>query len=92
MTDKPSFVDKYFGRLKQNSVGDTLKQNFAWKDNKAVVFGRVAGTLVGAGMAYDAVAHSLTADGEERSGLVRLTEFIVGGALAAGSVLAGKGK
>ncbi len=99
MSDK-GFVEKYltgkdgmFGRLKQNSVGDTLKENFKFKDgNGMYAFGRVVGTGAGAYMAYDALSRDMTDDGQERSGLVRLTEFIVGSGLAAASVLAGKGK
>lgn len=100
MADTPSFVEKYFtgkdamfGRLKQNSLAETLKQNFKFKDGNGIyAFGRVAGIGVGATLAYDAMSRSVTDDGQERSGLVRLTEFIVGGGLAVGSVLAGKGK
>ena len=85
--------DGMFGRLKQNSVGETLKQNFEWKEgNQGMVFARGAATAVGAVMAYNAVMHDKTDEGEDRSMLVRLTQFIVGGGIAAAAVLAGKGK
>jgi len=82
-----------FGRLGQDGAGKTLKQNFAWAEgNKKVVFGRLVGTGVGLAMAGEALFNSKTADGEERSGLARVGEFVLGTGVAAGSLLAGKGR
>lgn len=93
MADSPSFVEKYFGHLKKQKLSETLKQNFEWKEgNRGLCFARGFGVGIGGVMAYDAVSRDMTADGQERSGLVRLVEFIVGGGLAAGSVLASRGK
>ena len=99
MANEPTFVEKYFtgkdamfGRLKQNPLGETIKQNFKWEGNQGTVFARGAAITVGAAMAYNAVAHDKTDDGEDRSMLARLTKFIVGGGLAAAGLLAAKGK
>lgn len=63
----------------------------ASKGHRVVAFGRIAG--VGAGLAYAAGAlRSQTADGEDRSALARLGQLVLGGGIAAGSLIAGKGR
>lgn len=80
-----------FGHLKQNSFGETVKQNFAgdWKaGSKGMVFGRTVGTGVGLAMAAHAFK-GVDSNGEDRSALVRMGEFVLGTGIAAAS-LAGR--
>lgn len=82
-----------FGRLSQDGVSKTLSQNFKWETgNTPFVFARGIVTTAGAVMAYQAIANDKTAEGEDRSMMARLTQFIIGGGVAAGALLVGKGK
>ncbi len=75
---------------------DRIKQNMALEGKttaqKGMVFARGAGTAVGIAMAGDALFRGKTSDGEDRSGLARMGQFLVGGGIAAGSLIAGKGR
>jgi hypothetical protein len=77
------------------TFGKTVKDNIAgeWKTgSKGVAFGRVAGTGVGLAMAGDALFRSQNSEGEDRSALVRLGQGVLGLGVAAGSLIAGRGR
>jgi hypothetical protein len=82
-----------FGRANQIGTWNTVKENFKWQEgNKPMVFGRVAGTGVGLAMAGDALFRSQNSEGEDRSALVRLGQGVLGLGVAAGSLIAGRGR
>lgn len=97
MTDKPvvgPWTQRFAANAKEgfqdikNIVGGegiTMKQ-------RGVGFARVGGIGVGAYMAGDALFRSKTADGEDRSALARIGQFVLGTGVAAGSLVVGKGR
>jgi hypothetical protein len=85
--------DGWLGKVYQQGPGKTAYENLLqWKDRPVKAFARCAGTGVGVYMMGDALLRSKKSDGEDRSGASRLIEFVVGGGVAAGSALAGKGR
>lgn len=75
--------------LDKNLNGMKVWDSKVTEGRKAQAFGRVAGVAAGAGLMADAVMRSQS-NGEDRSGVIRLVEFLAGGGVAAGSLLAGK--
>lgn len=107
MTDTPaqttSFVDRVTGLYKSKGLTGAAKAGFGDIKNivggegttwaqRGVGFGRVAGVGVGVAVAGNALFNSRSADGEERSMLGRLAQFIIGGGIAAGSLIAGRAR
>lgn len=81
-----------FGKATKDGWGNAVKDNFVneWKTgSKGKVFGRTLGTGVGLVMAADAF-RSIDANGEERSGLVRLGEGVLGLGITAASLAGGR--
>lgn len=96
-----SWVDRVAGNYNTKGLGGAAKDG--WNDIKGtigkdattaqrgVVFGRVIG--VGAGLAIAKGAlESKTVEGEDRSALVRLGQFVLGAGVATASLVAGKGR
>lgn len=80
-----------FGHAKAHGIGDAVKQNFKWEaGNKGVVFARGAGVMAGVAIAGDALFRGKTADGEDRSALARMGEFVLGTGVAAVGLASGK--
>lgn len=69
----------------KNIVG---REGVTW-GQRGVGFARVGGIGVGAAMAGDALFRGKTSDGEDRSMLARLGEFVLGTGIAATSLLRG---
>lgn len=71
-------------------------KNIVGKDvtmgQRGVGFARVGGIGVGAYVAGDALFRGKTADGEDRSALARVGQFVLGTGIAAGSLVVGKGR
>lgn len=95
MTDKPEIGrwTKFVGQAKEG-LGDmkNIVAKEATLGQRGVGAMRVTGVGVGAYMAGDALFRGKTEDGEDRSLLARLGQFILGGGIAAGSLIVGKGR
>lgn len=101
MTDTPakSWVQRVSGHEKfadAAKAGFQDVKNIVGKDatmgQRGVGFARVGGVGVGAYMAGDALFSSKTVDGEDRSMLARIGQFLLGGGVAVGSLIVGKGR
>lgn len=90
-TEAKSWLQKLgFETWHRDGFGAAVKHNFRWEDgNKRMAFARGAGVGVGAAMAGDALFRGKTADGEDRSALARVGEFVLGSGLAVTSLARG---
>ena len=87
--------DGLFGNVSKHNPWDVIKNNFDHKsagNHWGKVAFRSVGSVAGVGMVADSVFRSKTSDGEDRGTAGRIIEFIVGGGVAAGSLLAGKAR
>ncbi|MFZ4540413.1 MAG: hypothetical protein ACOYNL_01215 [Rickettsiales bacterium] len=108
MTDVPFTDKPVFGRFTQNYHAQNKSILGAVKDSaklgvedikagltqgkRAVAFGRVTGVTAGTAIAGHALFSGKTAEGEDRSLLARLGEFVLGTGVAVGSLVVGKGR
>lgn len=87
-----------FGRLAEGGkftekLSDGFRgMNFVNGPNRVAAFGKCATTGVGVAMMADAAFRGKKGDNEDRGAVGRVIEFIVGGGVAAGGILAGKGR
>ena len=83
----------FLGKLAQEGVGGTLKDNFRWEaGNKGMACGRGAGVAAGGAIMADAMFRGKKGNGEDRGAVGRVVQFVAGGGVAAASALAGKGR
>ena len=104
MTDakEPGFWTRHVGgRVATHGWGGAAKESLgemknaftsAGEGNRMKGFGRIGGVGVGVAMAGDALFRGKTSDGEDRSGLARVGEAVLGTGIAVGSLVAGRGR
>lgn len=85
-----------------SAVGESSKQGFGDIKNafgkdaswgaRGAGFARIGGVGVGVAMAGDSLFRGKTSDGEDRSGLARVGQAVLGTGIAVGSLVVGRGR